>query len=72
MTNLIQRWKEHQKVKREKELKERAEELFQLCEHKGEMWMTYNGYLVLPTRYINCDPILLVRQMRQAYINEEI
>lgn len=72
MTNLIQRWKEHQKVKREKELKERAEELFQLCEHEGEMWMTYGGYLVLPTRYINCDPILLVRQMRQAYINEEI
>lgn len=72
MTNLIQRWKEHQKVKREKELKERAEELFQLCEHDGEMWMTYDGCLVLPTRYINCDPILLVRQMRQAYINEEI
>jgi hypothetical protein len=72
MTNLIQRWKEHQKVKREKELKERAEELFQLCEHEGEMWLTYDGYIVLPTRYINIDPILLVRQMRQAYINEEI
>jgi hypothetical protein len=72
MTNLIQRWKEHLKAKREKELEERAEELFQLCEHEGEMWLTYDGYLVLPTRYINIDPILLVRQMRQAYINEEI
>jgi hypothetical protein len=72
MTNLIQRLKEHLKAKRKEELKERAEELFQLCEHKGEMWMTYDGYLVLPPRYINLDPILLVRLMRQAYINGEI
>lgn len=72
MANLIQRLKEHLKAKREKELKERAEELFQLCEHEGEMWLTYDGYLVLPTRYINLDPILLVRLMRQAYIDGEI
>ena len=71
MTNLIQRWKEHQRVKREKELKERAEELFQLCEHEGEMWMTYNGYLVLPTRYINGDPIQVLRQIRAAYIERK-
>lgn len=72
MAKLIQRLKEYLKAKKKEELKERAEELFQLCEHEGEMWMTYNGYLVLPTRYINIDPILLVRQMREAYINEEI
>ena len=41
MTNLIQQWKEHLKAKREKELEERAEELYQMKEHEGEMWITF-------------------------------
>lgn len=71
MTNLIQRWKEHLKAKREKELEERAEELFQLCEHEGEMWITFADELIMPTRFIDGDPIQVLRQIRVAYIERK-
>ena len=71
MTNLIQRWKEHLKAKRKKELEERAEELFQLCEHEGEMWITFGGELIMPTRFIDGDPIQVLRQIRVAYIERK-
>lgn len=71
MTNLIQRWKEHLKAKREKELEERAEELYQMKEHEGEMWITFGGELIMPTRFINGDPIQVLRQIRAAYIERK-
>lgn len=71
MTNLIQRWKEHLKAKREKELEERAEELYQMKEHEGEMWITFNCELIMPTRFINGDPIQVLRQIRAAYIERK-
>lgn len=71
MTNLIQRWKEHLKAKREKELEERADELYQMKEHEGEMWITFGGELIMPTRFINGDPIQVLRQIRAAYIERK-
>lgn len=71
MTNLIQRWKEHLKAKRKKELKERAEELYQMKEHEGEMWITFNYELIMPTRFVNGDPIHVLRQIRAAYIERK-
>lgn len=71
MTNLIQRWKEHLKAKREKELKERADELYQMKEHEGEMWITFDGELIMPTRFIDGDPIQVLRQIRAAYIERK-
>lgn len=71
MTNLIQGWKEHLKAKREKELKERAEELYQMKEHEGEMWITFADELIMPTRFIDGDPIQVLRQIRAAYIERK-
>lgn len=68
MTNLIQQWKEHLKAKREKELEERAEELYQMKEHEGEMWITFADELIIPTKFIDGDPIQVLRQIRAAYI----
>ena len=71
MTNLIKRWKEYLKTKREKELEERAEELYQMKEHEGEMWITFDGELIMPTRFIDGDPIQVLRQIRAAYVERK-
>lgn len=71
MTNLIQRWKEHLKAKRKKELEERAEELYQMKEHEGEMWITFADELIMPTRFIDGDPIQVLRQIREGYIERK-
>lgn len=68
MTNLIQKWKKHLKAKREKELEERAEELYQMKEHEGEMWITFADELIMPIKFIDGDPIQVLRQIRAAYI----
>lgn len=68
MTNLIQKWKKHLKSKREKELEERAEELYQMKEHEGEMWITFADELIMPIKFIDGDPIQVLRQIRAAYI----
>ena len=68
MTNLIQQWKEHLKAKREKELEESAEELYQMKEHEGEMWITFADDLIMPIKFIDGDPIQVLRKIRAAYI----
>ena len=68
MTNLIQQWKEHLKAKREKELEKRAEELYQMKEHEGEMWITFADELIMPIKFIDGDPIQVLRKIRAAYI----
>ena len=68
MANLIQKWKKHLKAKREKELEERAEELYQMKEHEGEMWITFADELIMPIKFIDGDPIQVLRQIRAAYI----
>lgn len=68
MTNLIKKWKKHLKAKREKELEERAEELYQMKEHEGEMWITFADELIMPIKFIDGDPIQVLRQIRAAYI----
>ena len=68
MANLIQKWKKHLKTKREKELEERAEELYQMKEHEGEMWITFADELIMPIKFIDGDPIQVLRQIRAAYI----
>lgn len=64
----IQKRMQERKVK---EVKERADELFQLCENDGELWLTYGGYLVIPASLLANDPITTLRQIRQYYIESE-
>lgn len=71
MKKIIQRIQQRMQEKRVREVKERADELFQLCENNGELWLTYAGYLVIPASLLANDPILTLKQIRQYYIESE-
>ncbi len=68
MKNFFTKLKEKNAQRKEKELMERAKDLFQICEHDGETWITYGGHLVLPTEFLREDPITTLQQLREAYI----
>lgn len=49
---------------------ELARELFQICEHDGQIWLTYNGERVIPESMLNIDAIHALAQLREMYLND--
>lgn len=71
MANFIKQIVEKLKAKRKAELKAMANNLYQMKEYEGEMWLTFDDELIMPTRFVNGDPILVLRLIREAYIERE-
>ena len=45
-----------------------SNELFQIEEHSGELWVKYGGYLIMPCTMLNDTPIDALRKIRACYI----
>lgn len=45
-----------------------AEEVFQIKEYGGELWLTFNGSLVCPCSMLNKEPVEAIKQMRELYV----
>jgi hypothetical protein len=45
-----------------------SNELFQIEEHTGELWLKYDGYLIMPCTMLNETPIDALRKIRACYI----
>ena len=45
-----------------------AEEVFQVKEYGGELWVTYNGNLVCPCAMLKQEPVEAIKQMRELYV----
>lgn len=45
-----------------------ANEIFQIVEHNGDMWLTYEARLVMPCAMLKDTPIDALRKMRAYYI----
>lgn len=63
------------KIRREKKreavlasLVRQSNELFQIEEHTGELWLKYEGYLIMPCAMLNETPIDALRKIRACYI----
>lgn len=66
--NIIRKWRENAKRRKERELFFRASELFQIREHEGKLWFIYNGNLICPMDMINGNGIEMLAQMRAMYL----
>ena len=63
------------KIRREKKreavlasLVRQSNELFQIEEYAGELWLKYDGYLIMPCAMLNETPIDALRKIRACYI----
>lgn len=48
-----------------------AEDLFQLCEHSGSLWLTYCGSLVCPCSLFSLSPVDALSEMRDGYVERK-
>ena len=46
----------------------RSEELFQISEYCGQLWLTYNGALVCQTNMFSDDPLMTLAKIRDLYV----
>lgn len=50
----------------------RAHTLFQITEHQGKLWITYQGVRILPESMLCEDALSAVADLRLLYIKENI
>lgn len=55
-----------------KDLKENADRFFQVQEHKGELWLSFNGCPVMPTSFLKSDPLTALKEIRELFVQERI
>lgn len=48
---------------------ERAKEIYQIKEKNGELWLTFNGYSVIPASMLRDDIITSLETLRNLFIN---
>ena len=78
MKRLVEWWRKHEECKRkEKEeynresVIQKASELFQICEHNGQIWLTHDDRLVCPViMFKEENPVKALALMRDLYIKE--
>lgn len=49
-------------------VKERANELFQICEYKNKIWLTYNEHLICPIEMMGTDAVETLGRLRNLYV----
>lgn len=65
---IIDRYKRKKAERRSSEVSDRALTLYQVCEHGGELWLTYNDSLVCPCRMLGPEPVEALNEIRELYI----
>ena len=49
-------------------VKERANDIYQITEHCGRLWFTYNGSLFCPCDMMKKEPLDALLELRSSYI----
>ena len=66
--NWLKEYRQKKAERKEREVRQRAESLYQICEHDNALWLTYNGNLVCPCSFLKEDAVVAVNTMRKMYV----
>ena len=70
--NIIERLRQWRRERKRRDIVRRAEYLFQVKEHGGELWVTYGGCMVCPASMLLGNVVKSVEEMRRMYIENTI
>lgn len=70
--NIINSWKNKRRESHEKNIKRRAELMFQVTEYNHELWFTHNGMLFCPCKMISGEPTDVLSELRTSYYARNI
>ena len=59
---------EQRKQRYLKKIEEEAKEIYQLREFAGELWLTYNGFLICPTQMFDGGELHALEKIRDLYV----
>ena len=57
-----------QAEKKQLQIEEDANFYYQITEHDGEIWVTFNNFLVCPCSMLKDEPVEAIKKMRELYI----
>lgn len=60
------------RMKKEREISRSAEIRYQVQEHEGELWLTFNGCLVCPASMLKEPIVETVKVLRMMYIERSV
>ena len=69
---LIENIKSSNQERKLKELNEKANTFFQVQEHKGELWLSFNGCPVMPTSFLKSEPLTALKEIRELFVKERM
>lgn len=67
-SNYLENSKTRHKANKEKYIKERANDIYQITEYGGQLWFTYNGSLFCPCDMMKKEPLDALLDLRTSYI----
>ena len=65
---MLEKFNRNQSEKKRLRVEEDASYLYQITEHEGELWITFNNSLVCPCSMLKEEPVESVKKMRDLYI----
>lgn len=66
--NIIRAWRLKRKSSQLHRVIRVAHERYQLCEYKGELWLTFDGARVMPESMMYKSALETVAELRQRFI----
>ena len=67
--SIFERYNQSQAEKKHQQAVNDAPNIYQIREHDGELWLTYNDSLVCPCSMLKQPPVESIKTMRELYIN---
>lgn len=64
----IKQWKKSFDAKKIERIEEESKEIYQVKEFESQLWLTYRGALICPTKLLEGDAIASLNVMRSMYI----
>ena len=75
MDSFLEKWREKRERNWNRRISQMAEEVYQIREHEGELWFTFNGYLFSPCSLLRAkdddDCITVLKTLRKLYIERK-
>lgn len=66
--SIFEKYNRSQSEKKRLQVVEDANFFYQITEHDGEIWLTFNNSLVCPFSMLKDEPVETLKKMRELYI----
>lgn len=66
--SIFERYKRNKREADHEEVIRTSQYIYQIKEHNGELWLTYDRNLVCPCSMLNMEPVDAIQEMRKLYI----